>query len=274
MGIDLTTLAAYYDQIPGWTGEVPAGFAANFLGSLTDLNFLAQMPPSPGSEVTFARGPGAHRPTRPSLSWGEAFFEYSAIALAASDAKATFTMMELGGGFAARSVDAALFLRRHRPDLRPFLVVVEAEQTHFAWAKDHFKTNGLDPDEHWLLNVALGKSTTPVLFPIGEGQFDNTVVPPTTRQHLIDLLKRSGQQAMDGALWNLLAAGRMGVALHSSTAPEGRTFDYGFVSAVPLRDVIAPLPAVDLIDMDPRKDVAPRPASSSGTRPRRPIGRT
>ncbi|MDE0728198.1 MAG: hypothetical protein OSB82_17250, partial [Alphaproteobacteria bacterium] len=72
----------------------------------------------------------------PIVSDGEPFFEFAANHRAVHAARDRFTMVELGGGYAARSVDAYTALQIFNP-LACQLVIVEAEPTHFQWAKRH-----------------------------------------------------------------------------------------------------------------------------------------
>src|SRR5258708_7228636 len=37
----------------------------------------------------------------------------------------------------------------------------------YAEANRHLRNNGIDPDAHWVLSVAVSDSTDPVLFPVG-----------------------------------------------------------------------------------------------------------
>ena len=72
-------------------------------------------------------------------------------------------MVELGGGYAARTVDAHAALQLHNP-MPSRYVVVEAELTHFSWALRHMHANGIDPDDHWMINALVGVDNKPHIF--------------------------------------------------------------------------------------------------------------
>ncbi|MBM3492199.1 MAG: hypothetical protein FJX68_17515 [Alphaproteobacteria bacterium] len=153
-----------------WRGTVAPGCFANFLGAQTALEFVARHPPS---NAVIAPPEGGEAMARlPTPRDGELFFEFASLLDAVREAEERFVMLELGGGYAARSVDAALALRRFNP-LPAFLLVVEAEPTHFAWAEQHFRANSLDPEQHWLINAAVSSQNQPVPFLIGAGYYFN-----------------------------------------------------------------------------------------------------
>jgi hypothetical protein len=178
---------------------------------------------------------------------GEPFFEFAAIQKAVRAARERFIMVELGGGYAARSVDAHKLLQ----DLNPMpcqLVVVEAEPTHFQWIKRHFIANGIDPGAHWLLNAAVSYDSDPLLFMRGAGLFFNSIVDPGNIDRIIgEIIK---MDASEQVVKNLISGGVCGMQIpfHSDAGVD--LFDYGFVSAMPLNDILTPLPHVDLMDID------------------------
>ncbi|MFP6708788.1 MAG: hypothetical protein VCE75_22720 [Alphaproteobacteria bacterium] len=53
-------------------------------------------------------------------------------------------MVELGGGYAARSIEAYTALQIFNP-LACQLVIVESEPTHFQSVKWHLAANGIEP---------------------------------------------------------------------------------------------------------------------------------
>ena len=124
-------------------------------------------------------------------------------------------MVELGGGFAARTVDAHAALQRHNP-LPCHFVVVEAEPTHFEWAKRHMRANGIDPEAHWLINALVSTDNLPKLFMLGEGYYGNAVVSEGDITQLVKNLQEGN--STDNALQGLMLNGRCGVQQPYSVA--------------------------------------------------------
>ena len=86
-----------------WQGEAPEGCFPNFLGVMTQRAFVADYAPS--NSLLTVNGEANLTPA-PTFNDGEIFFEQAAIHNAVMAASAQFIMVELGGGFAARTVDA------------------------------------------------------------------------------------------------------------------------------------------------------------------------
>ncbi|MBT3491475.1 MAG: hypothetical protein HN461_04280 [Rhodospirillaceae bacterium] len=227
-----------------WQGEAPEGCFPNFLGVMTQRAFVADYAPS--NSLLTVNGEANLTPA-PTFNDGEIFFEQAAIHNAVMAASAQFIMVELGGGFAARTVDAHAALQRHNP-LPCRFVVVEAEPTHFAWAQQHMQANGIDPDAHWLINALVGTNTQPQVFMLGEGFYGNGIVSEADCRQLVVNLK--GDITVEQVLHNLLIHGRCGVQQPYTVADGTRNFDFGFISTMPLRDILQPLDHVDLMDVD------------------------
>ena len=188
------------------------------------------------------------------------------------DAKERYVMVELGGGNGPRAVDAALILRKLKPEARPFLVVVEALPTYVHWCRHHFAVNGLNADEHWLLNGIVSAEPAPALFflqprGIGNQMADKSVIDILSsvvcdRASAIDVLDKLGQGGVsirDGAV--ISEPPRRPIELgdpdtwtaesvkEAAVMPTS-TGGIGFVSAFRLADILAPLPQVDFMDVD------------------------
>jgi hypothetical protein len=227
--------------ITPWSGEVPPGYAVDFLGILTEGRFIWN-----------AAGPfaGGHLTTnRPTVeSYGEGSFEVADWLASARDARGRYVAVSLGAAYGAQLVGAFKALQALNP-LPALLVAVEPVPENCAWVRSHMRTNGIDPDEHWIIEAAVAPVNEPVLFPVGApGSGLNSSIEvntPQFRQTAVDLLKRDG--ASERVLKNIL--------LHNSTGIV-REFGFGlsgeikFVSAVTLRDVLAPIDRVDLLETD------------------------
>ncbi len=241
---DLGPLVDEFANLDPWYGECKAGCFPNFLGVMTDLAFVERHHPSnmarPANDGTFTTNV-------PKVMDGEPFFEFAAIRKAVEAAQDKFVMVELGGGYGARSVDAHKVLQDRNP-MPCQLVIVEAEPTHFQWARQHLTANGIDPNDHWLINAAVSIDSQPQLFMRGSGVFFNGIVDPHDIKSLAEQITEQG--ASDQVLYNLMSAGRCGMSIPYRSAAGDDVFDYAFVSAMALGDILAPLPHVDLMDID------------------------
>jgi hypothetical protein len=244
---DLSYLQSLFDGLPDWQGISPQYFDANFLGVQTDVRFFqneAGAFAKASQNETFKdilSGPRTLRKAPPKVADGEAFFEWAAVLRSVNEADGHYVMIELGGGFGARAVDAAAALAAVKP-MPATLVVVEPIAAHVARARRHFATNGLDPDRHWFLNAAVGVDNAPVLIPQGCGRYGNTVNAAWIHE-LVDLVLQS-RESTTHLVRSLIDTG--GVKIQT---PQGVT-SFGFVSTVTLRDVLFPFDRVDLIDVD------------------------
>ena len=152
---------AYFER---FHGLVPSGYHANFLGVKTRNGFAAGMVAALGHQLPdggYVRGdyPG----------FDEEYFEWIDLLEAVLAARGVFTMIELGAGYGRWLVNAAVAAAQRRAgDLRIKLVGVEAEPTHFAWLKQHFEDNGLDPAEHVLIEGAIDATDGTVDFYVGK----------------------------------------------------------------------------------------------------------
>lgn len=232
-----------FAALQGWRGAVPDGSVANFLGVVTDTTFLELY--SPSNNIV-AVGDDAVAEV-PGVDDGEPFFEFAAVYEAVRSAKGQFVMVELGGGYASRCVDAYAALQRFNP-LPAQFVVVEAEPTHFEWAKQHMKANGLDPEQHWMINAAVSDSGDPVLFLIGEGVYYNSIIQEKDGPDFCDQVIAMG--AEKEALRNIVCTGQFGAKIPYKSLAGEHLHDMKYVSARTLADILQPLDTVDLLDVD------------------------
>jgi len=152
-----------FSAFPPWSGPVDMSqYSPNPLGVRTRRLFTQNM----------AKGAAAIPPSQQQFfqsQWppaSEEYFEWIDLLEAVSQAHQTFTMIELGAGYGRWLVNAAAALRRRgHHDFR--LIGVEAEPTHFQWMKVHFAENGLDPDQHWLIEAAVATHRRGAWFTVG-----------------------------------------------------------------------------------------------------------
>ena len=148
-----------FSLLTPWEGRVPAGFVANVLGQLTDLRFLVSDIPE------FARADRYASPGPPRID-SEAG-EWLALFDAIKDARGQFTMLDLGAGFGRWIVAAGCAVRRCSPGVRPYVIGVEAESTHFQWMQQHVMDNHFDEASCRLIEGAIDVEDGEVLFEQG-----------------------------------------------------------------------------------------------------------
>ncbi len=139
----LESMVRAFANTKPWQGAVAPDYFPNFLGVMTEQLFIADYAPS---NNTLAVNAADNMTPAPGFADGEVFFEQAAIHEAVKAARGKFIMVELGGGYAARTVDAHAALQLHNP-MHSRYVVVEAEPTHFNWALRHMRTNDINPDD-------------------------------------------------------------------------------------------------------------------------------
>lgn len=96
----------------------------------------------------------------------EHYLDWIVILEAVSRASGTFRMAELGAGWAPWTVRAALATRQMPEVDQLELLAIEADPTHYSWMLEHFRDNGLAPEQfHLLQGAASGRSET-LRFPV------------------------------------------------------------------------------------------------------------
>jgi hypothetical protein len=131
------------------------------------------------------------------------------------------------------------------------LVAVEPDPENLAWTARHFRDNGIDPDQHWLVGAAISDSNAPVFFPVGSPGSGAQNCVATNERAARELYVRqlaAGGRAED-ALRNLLLNNTTG--LTKSLVP-GYDFqaEIKLLSAVTLKDLLGPFDVVDFLECD------------------------
>jgi FkbM family methyltransferase len=144
-----------------WSGVVPAGFFAYFLGNLTRADYWA-FP----KEIRALYDHERHETfSLPSLD--DNIFDWLVLLEAVSDAKDSFTMAAVGAGW-GRWLVAGAFAARQLGSMPIRLIGVEAEPTHFKWMHEHFRDNHLDPADHELIEAAAAATSGRAWFYVGD----------------------------------------------------------------------------------------------------------
>jgi len=240
----------YADVFAGvapWSGSVPKGFLVDFSGALTNAQFRTMFGVDPA-----ASGGHAETTRLPVIEDGEGWFEGANWVLAAREAQGHFVMITLGACYGAQAVGSYRMLQQLNP-MPCTLVAVEPVPENYEWTARHFRDNGIDPDAHWLVPLAIGGNNEPVLFPIGApgSGAQNAIATnnKAAREYYVNEFTRAGPEHAETALRNLL--------LHNTTGltrdlVEGYDFkaEIKLVSAITLHELLSPFARVDYLESD------------------------
>ena len=208
----------------------PAGVVVDFLGSKTRLSYEAGFP----GQSDRARIADVVTPSYPLFD--EEYFEWIDILESAAAAKDRYVMIELGAGYGRWAVRAALAAAR-KPSCTFQCVAVEAEPVHFRWMLDHFRDNGLNPDDHDVIWAAVGAQSGMVPFWIGDpdGWYGQAIAS-------------KAPEPMPSARMRRRLKARSVLGRPPITPPTEKALLW--VPCVTLAELLAPYPKVDLIDLD------------------------
>jgi FkbM family methyltransferase len=229
------------NAITPWSGDVPNGYVVDFLGILRDGNFLwNHTGPFGGHHVSTSL---------PTVATdGEAWFEVADWLVSAHEARQHYVAISLGAAFGHQLVGAWKALQAINP-LPSRLVAVEPVPQNCTWMRSHMATNGINPDDHCIIQAALGPDNEPILFPVGAaGTGLNSAVTVNSaelRRTYADLLRHGGYS--ERVLDNILQYNSTGI---THDLGLGYTGELKFVSTVTLRDVLSPFDRVDLLEVD------------------------
>jgi hypothetical protein len=242
---DLESRADVFKGLTPWSGQVPVGYLIDFLGTLTDAQFRVPFGIDPAK---VGGGPLATR--LPVMGDGEGWFEAVNWVEAARAARGRCVMVTLGACYGAQAVGAYRALQALNP-MPCKLVAVEPEPENCQWIRRHMRDNGIDPDDHWLVPLAISDRNEPVLFPVGS--------PGTGAQNCVstnEALSREiyareiiGRGRLEESLRNLLIRNTTGL---TKDLVPGSNFmaEIKLVSATTLADVLGPFDCVDYLESD------------------------
>jgi hypothetical protein len=239
--------ADLFDGVTPWSGDVPKGYLVDFSGALTDAKFRTMFGVDP---ATVGGGPVKTR--LPVIGDGEGWFEAANWVLAAREAKDKFVMMTLGACYGAQAVGSYRMVQQLNP-MPCKLVAVEPVPENLDWVARHFRDNGLDPAEHWLVPHAIAGDIAPVLFPIGApGTGAQNAVATNNRDarnYYVDLFTNAGAEAANTALRNLLLHNTTGLTRNLVPGTDF-TAEVQMVSAITLQELLSPFERVDYLESD------------------------
>ena len=127
----------------------------DFLGTSTNVKYKKGMTAPEAGTV--------YKPNYPFVN--EHYPDWIAVLEAVLTCRDAFTMYELGAGWAPWLVRAALAMKQKYPEKKYHLVGVEGDRTHYKWMIEHFMENGLEPNEHKLINALASSNDGKALFP-------------------------------------------------------------------------------------------------------------
>jgi hypothetical protein len=235
------------DVLGPWRGMIPKGFRVDFFGILTDANFRTLFgidPATIGGEYTTTEVPKLLGDN------GEWWFEAINWIEAARAARDHFVMITLGAAYGAQAVGAHRVLQMINP-MPSKLTAVEPVPENHLWLRKHFRDNGLDPDQHWIVSAAISDTNDPVYFPVGgAGSGANNCIATDTlseRKSLLDGLIAQGRATE--VLCNIMLHNTTGV-MKDLLPGQGIDGEIQVLSAVTLRDLLSPFERVDYLEAD------------------------
>jgi hypothetical protein len=128
-----------------------ASIDTDYLGVMTQAHMLPPHWVSPA----FSDQP-------PPPRFDEEYFEWIDILESVSEARGTFTMLEVGAGYARWAVRGWAAARRRGLDVR--LGIVEADPQHMVWAKSHLAFNTVPASDAMFFEVAVGTTRGRTVF--------------------------------------------------------------------------------------------------------------
>jgi len=242
---DLLKYAGVFDDIEPWSGIVPPGFTMDFLGIRMRKAFREPW----GHDPRFVDGKYVAMP-RPTLEEMDFWFEAADWVLAAREARQRCVMITLGALHGYQAVGSFRTLQLLNP-LPCKLVAVEPIPENMERVRLHMQDNGIDPDDHWLLQTVITDRNEPAFFPVG--------APGLGAQNCISTNETAARK---GYFESLANKGRIkealtNILLHNTTGIKRQLIpDQPFfgeikpVSSITLRDVLSPFDRIDLIESD------------------------
>jgi hypothetical protein len=239
--------ADFFAGIDAWKGQVPKGYMVDFAGGLTDASFRTMWGIDPATT-----GDSYHETRLPEFPKdGEGWFEAFNWVAAAREAKDRFVMLTLGACYGAQAVGSYRVLMQVNP-IPCKLVAVEPDPANVEWIRKHFRDNGIDPQDHWIVPAALSDKSDPVLFPVGApGWGAGGCVwtnNPVQRERLAARVIGAGWA--DDVLESILVNQRTGIKMPLVSDQESPIVELRYMSAITLNDLLAPFDRVDYVEAD------------------------
>jgi hypothetical protein len=235
-----------FDGLKPWEGPVPLGYLADFMGVLIDLRFRERLGVVPADH-----GGGYERRELPTLNtYHEGFFEVLEWVEAARAARGSYVMISLGACFGYQAVGCYKALQAINP-MPAKLVLVEPEPGNVKWIHKHLRDNGIDPEAHWIVPMAVSDNNEPALFPVGSpGTGTHNMISTNhidVRKYFLASAIENG--TVESMLRNLLLRNTTGLTRDIS-GNQGHFAEVKYVSCVTIADILGPFDRVDYIEAD------------------------
>lgn len=262
---DLEPFRNVFEGVTPWSGYVPPRFIADFLGGLIDIEFNSMWFTEPGlnpaaynPDFSPEKFGGEHQQTvlphiaDASAPEAENWFEAVDWLVSAREARDRYLMITLGANYGAQAVSAYRTLQTVNP--MPYkLVAVEPVPGNLDWIRRHMRNNGIDPDQQWIVPLAISDKIEPVLFPVGAPGFGanncySTNEQAARAQYAREFITR-GMAATAEALHNLLLNNTTG--LRKTFFPGHNVMaEIKLISSITLNELLGPFEMVDLLESD------------------------
>jgi hypothetical protein len=245
--------------ITPWAGKTPAGYTVDFLGTLTDKAFDVTFTGDPSKvggkhvETALPVLDDTHPETADIVHWrGERWFEAVNWFVAAREARGEFVMLTLGAWLGGQAVGCHRALRLLNP-MPCRLVAVEPMADNVALIGQHFRTNGIDPDAHWIVPMAVNDTADPVLFPVAPRAMGPQNCFSTNERSMREFYCREIVAADKSAeaVADLMLRNSTGITIPGkSLTGEPMHAEVKYVSATTLDVLLGPFARIDYLEAD------------------------
>jgi FkbM family methyltransferase len=203
-------------------------YTTDFIGSREAVKFSRT---SAAARLEFRQNKTRRAPALPPMN--EEYFEWISLLRSVFEASGTFNFVELGAGYGRWAARAVLAARQKKIETIRVLMV-EAEPTHVAWAREHMANNGIA--DFSIIEAAVGEVA---------GQRAFLVHAPDVRPNPDGWYGQALDWEPEGARQETRET-YCGRTLVKNSAGWGGIV----VDVITLEDVLRPYQIVDLISMD------------------------
>jgi hypothetical protein len=162
-------------------------------------------------------------------------------------------MIPLGAWHGSQALGSYRALQRLNP-VPCRLVAVEPMTESMDLIRRHFRNNGIDPGDHWLIPMVISGNNDPVFFAMGTRRMGPQNCFSTNERAARELYYKQLVEAgrADQALRDLLLRNSTGIAITRRNEAVDEIFEaeIKYVSAVTLSDVLGPFDLVDYLESD------------------------
>ena len=250
---DLEAFRDVFDGIKPWSGVVPHKYIVDFLGMLIDIEFHPMLFTDPHFDADVVGG-GYDATVIPLLADvktpadAEAWFEAVDWVISARDARQRYVMITLGANYGAQAVGACRALRVVNP--MPYkLVAVEPVPGNLNWIRRHMRNNGIDPDQQWIVPLAISDKVEPLYFPVGgPGVGSNNCYSTNEKAARLQYAEEFVARGVaPQALRDLLMNNTTGI---TKDLVPGHDFpaEIKLVSSITLHELLGPFQKIDLLE--------------------------